>query len=202
MKKFGRVFLLLAVCVMVLFTTACKKDDTPFAHGTIIGSSYSSRFLGIKINVPSNYEMMNDADLATMNSVKDMSADALKSKLDGGDFIYEMYTASNDGSSINITMQDQSASGTKMTEKDYFKHMKDLIVAQFQQAGYDITADESTVTFKGESTRCLKIALSDGNMTVHEVQIPIFRGNYVSCITFASQDESKLQSIIDMVSAN
>lgn len=200
MKRFGRIFLVLAACVMMLLTTACKKDNTPFTHGSIIGKTYSSNFLGIKATVASDWTLMTDTDIAKLNKLKDMSAASTQTIFDKGAYIYEMYANKSDGSSINIVVQDNNKS-ISFSEKQYFASAKDLVESTFKGMGYDCTASEGKVNFLGKDTRCLEVTMSNKSMTVYEIQIPIFKSHYTATITFGSTKKGDLQSIVKMFTA-
>lgn len=200
MKKFGRIFLVLAACVMMLLTTACKKDNEPFTHGSIIGKTYTSNFFGMKVTVSSDWTMMTDTEIAKLNKIKDMSAASTQAIFDKGAYIYEMYANKSDGSSINIVVQDNDKS-ISYSEKEYFANAKDLVESTFKSMGYDCTASEGKVNFLGKDTRCLEVTMSNKNMTVYELQIPIFKSHYTANITFGSTKKSNLDSIVKMFSA-
>lgn len=197
MKRFGRIFLVLAACVMMLLTTACKKDNTPFTHGSIIGKTYTSNFFGIKATVSSDWTMMTDTDVAKLNSLKDMSATNIQTVFDRGAYIYEMYATKSDGSSINIVVQDNDKS-ISFSEKQYFASAKDLIESTFKASGYDCTVSEGKVNFLGKDTRCLEVTMSNKSMTVYELQIPIFKSHYTATVTFGSTKKGALESIVKM----
>lgn len=200
MNKTRRIFLAISVCVLMLFTTACQKDNTPFKHGTVSAGTYTSEFLGLKIQAASGWTMSTDADLAKGNSISDMSESNIQTVFDKGQYITEMMIAKDDGASINITVQDNDKS-LSVSEKEYFTTGIDLIKSQFDAAGYDCDVKKSSVNFLGKSTDCLELSLTVLGTTVHEIQIPIFKSHYTASITFASLNKSDLQAIVNMVSA-
>lgn len=191
---------MISVCVLTLLMSACKKDNTPFKHGTVSTGAYTSEFLGIKIQGGSDWTMMTDADLAKGNSISDMSESSIQSVFDNGRYITEMMITKTDGSSINITVQDNEKT-LSVSEKEYFTDGIDLIKAQFDAAGYACDAKKGSVKFLGKSTDCIELSLTVSGTTVHEIQIPIFKSHYTASITFGSLNKSDLQSFVDMVTA-
>lgn len=200
MRKTGKVFLAISVCVLTLLMSACKKDATSFKHGTVSANSYTSDFLGIKIQAGSGWTMLSDADLAKLNSVSDMSESNIRSVLDKGAITEAMVTKDN-GSSITITVVQDDDKTISVSEEEYFNDSIDFIKSQFGAAGYTYDVKKSSVNFLGKSTDCLELSLTVVGTTVHEIQIPIFKSHYTASISFESLNKSDLQTILDMFTA-
>lgn len=177
-----------------------STGDISFVHGTSEGNTYTSSFLGITATLDSDWELKSDADIAQLNQIKDMSDANIQSAFENGMYIYEMYATTLDGSSINITVDDNN--NTDITSVDeYFAVAKDLVTNSFESLGYDCTAKEGTVIFVGKNTRCLEVTLSSDDVTVYEIQIPIIKDHYTACITFGSTNKDDLKSFVKMFTA-
>lgn len=200
MRKVRKVFLVIPVCVLMLLVSACKKDNTPFKHGMVGANTYTSEFLGIKIQAGSGWSMMSDADIAKGNKISDMSESSIQTVFDKGMYITEMMVTKDDGSSINITVQDNNKT-ISVSEKEYFTDGIALIKTQFDAAGYTADVKKGSVNFLGKSTDCLELSLTVAGTTVYEIQIPIFKSHYTASITFGSLNKSDLQSLVDMITA-
>lgn len=200
MQKVRKVFTVILVCSLMLFTTACKKGDTPFKHGTVSGSTYTSEFLGIKVQAGSGWTMLSDADLAKSNGISDMSESSIQSVFDKGVYIAEMMMSKKDGVSINFTVQDNDKS-LSFSEKEYFTTGVELIKAQSDAQGFGSDVKKSSVNFLGKSTNCIELSLTMSGTTIHQIQIPIFKSHYTASLTFNSLNKSELQSLVDMVTA-
>lgn len=200
MNKTRRIFLAVSVCVLMIFTTACKKDSTPFKHGTVSANAYTSEFLGIKVQGGSGWTMLSDADLAKGNKISDMSESSIQTVFDKGVYITEMMMAKDNGASINITVQDNDKT-ISFSEKEYFTTGVDLIKSQFKAAGYNCDVKKSSVNFLGKSTNCLELSLTVSGTTVYEIQIPFFKSHYTASLTFASLKKEDLYPLLEMVTA-
>lgn len=199
MNKTRKVILVIMVCAVMLFTTACK-DNTPFKHGSWSGNTYTSEFFGIKVQVDSGWTVFSDADLAKAAGMSDMSESSIQSVFDRGGSIYEMMAAKSNGSSMNITIQDSDKT-VSWKEKDFFNAGKALIKSQYEAAGFKCSVEQSSVNFIGKSTDCLDISLSQNGQTLYCIMIPLFKSHYTSCILFGSLSKPDLYSLIALVSA-
>lgn len=201
MNKTRKVFTAIALCVMMIFVTACqKKDNTPFKHGSWSGNTYTSEFFGIKIQLGADWIAIDDANLAKSVGISDMSESSIRSVFEKGGSIYEMMAAKTNGSSITISVQD-SDQNIALSEKDFFELGIAIIKAQYEALGQKCTVEMGTVMFLGNSTKCLDITLTQNGTTVYCILIPLFRSHYTSCITFGSLSKPDLYSLVAMASA-
>lgn len=179
--------------------TACGGGQK-FKHGTISGSSYTSDFLGVKATFGSDWMLYSDSQTAAYNGLSDMTDKSIQSKFDQNGTIYDMVVARSDGASINIVVQDTKKTG-KLKEETYFTTGLDLIKMQLEATGAKVSLKADTATFLGQSTRCIKVSMTLNGVTVHMIQVPIFKGDYVSSITFGSLKESDLPTFMAMFTA-
>lgn len=200
MNRTRRILMVISVCVIMLLTSACKKDNTPFKHGTLSANAYTSEFLGIKIQAGSGWTMISDADIAKSNKISDMSESSIQTVFDKGLYITEMMITKDDGSSINITVQDNDKT-ISFSEKEYFSTGIDLIKAQFDAAGYTCDIKKGNVNFLGKGTDCIELSLTVAGTTVYEIQIPFFKSHYTASLTFASLKKEDLYPLLEMVTS-
>lgn len=199
MKRISKIFSVIMVCALMILTTACGKDNTSFTHGTWNGTTYTSKFLGMKATVGSDWVITSDAELATAFGISDMSDSNIQSVLDKLGTITEMMATKPGGSSVNITIQDFNTTGGKMNEDEYFKSGIELLKQQL--SGYNATAEEGKVVFLGKSTRCINITLPVSGQTVYEVQIPVFKSHYIASITFAATTKADAEQLLGIFTA-
>ena len=201
MNRTRKVFLAVMVCVTMIFLTACgNKDNTPFKHGTWSGNTFTSEFFGIKVQIDSDWTSVSDADLAKSAGISDMSESSIQSVFDKSRYIYDMMAIKNNGSSMNITIQDNEKT-VSWNEKDFFTAAVPLIKKQFDAQGFKSSVEKDTVSFLGKTANCLNISLTQNNVTVYEIMIPVFKSHYTACITFGSLEKSELYSLLAMVTA-
>lgn len=164
-KSIGRIFLAITVCVMTLLTSACGKDSTPFKHGSWSGQTYTSDFLGIKIQTGSDWTITTDADIAKGHGIADMSDSNIQTFLDKGGYITEMAAGKADGANINIVVQDNDKS-MALNEKNYFTDGVELAKSQLEMLGMTCTVQKGNVNFLGKSTDCIEVTVPVDDATL------------------------------------
>lgn len=200
MKNARRILSIIALCALMFLMTACGGGQS-FPHGKIGGSSYTSEFLGFKAKFGSEWELYSDSQTAQYNKMSDMSESSIKSQFDKVGIVYDMVAAKPDGSSVNICVQDTKKTG-KMKEEDYFTTGLELIKKTLEStSGAKVSLKADSVNFLGKATRCIKVQMSLNGVTVHMIQIPVFKGDYIASITFGSVNESDLPAFLAMFSA-
>lgn len=197
MKKVSKLFSLISLCVLMLLMTACGGGGQKFTHGTISGSSYTSGFLGVKVTFGSDWTLYSDGQTAAYNGLSDMSESSIKSKFEQMGTIYDMLAVKPDGSSINIVVQDTKKTG-KLKEDTYFTTGLELLKQTLEASGAKVSLKEDSVSFIGKPTRCIKAQMTHQGITVHMIQIPVFKGDYIASITFGALKESDLSSYMAM----
>lgn len=198
MKKVSRIFSLIALCALMLLMTACGGQK--FTHGTISGSTYKSDFLGLKATFGSEWDLYSDSRTAAYNGLSDMSASSIETAFKNNGTIYDMVVAKQDGSSINIVIQDTTKTGS-LKESDYFTTGVELLKRQLEATGAKATVGTDSVDFLGKSTRCITVKMSMSGITMYMIQVPIFKGDYIASITFGSLTESDLPGFMEMFTA-
>lgn len=198
MNKTRKAFFCILMCVLVIFMTACgEKDNTPFSHGYWSGDTYTSNFFGFKLETGSDWLKFSDAELASFVNISDMSDSSIQAFFDKGGTLYEMMAARADGSSVNITIQDNEKT-LSLSEKDFFNAGISLIKAQYESQGYICSVEKSVVTFLGKGTDCLDIALTKNGSTIYAVLIPLFKSHYTACILFGATAKSDVYIMLSM----
>lgn len=187
-------------CVVMIFATACGKNNTPFTHGTWDGRTYTSEFLGLKIQFGTEWVPINDANLAKTVGISDMSEKSIQKVFDKGGSIYELMSAKSNGSSINITVQDNDKASS-LSEKVFFDAGVPLIKKQYESTGYKCSVEKSVVSFLGKNTDCIDLSLTQGEKTLYCILIPVFKSHYTACIVFGSLSKPDLYSLLAMASA-
>lgn len=191
MKRTIKALMAVMLCALMLFMTACGKKSAEFEHGTVSGTAYTSKFLGLKADLGSGWTFFSDSDLAKANGVSDMSASSVKTAFDKRGTIAEMMATKQDGDSVNI-MVSYSKDGAP-SEDEYFDMIKE---------GYSkLNPSYGRITFLGKSVRCVDLSVSALGVTAYETQIPILKGDYIVCVTFSSAKKENIKTLIDSFKA-
>lgn len=200
MSKIRKILSVITVCVVMLFATACGKDNTPFSHGSWSGNTYTSEFFGLRIQLGSEWIVIPDSDLAKRAGISDMSESSIQSVFDRGVTFYEMVAARPDGSSVSIVIQDHDKT-VALSEEEFFSAGLPFVKAMLEAQGYNCTVEKDTVHFLGENTSCISLSLTQNNMTLHEMMIPVFKSHYTALIAFGAISKPDLYLLINMISA-
>ena len=197
MKNVRKIITVILICALSLVVTACSSSKA-YTHGTSSGTTYTSSFLGVKAEFGSDWTLSDAASLAKMNGLSDMTESSTKSSFEKNGIVVDMYAVRQlDNSNINIVVEDvKKTYGKSLSEDEYYK--KGLETVKTQMSAIDSSAQitEGKTDFLGKSTRCFNISVNIGGVNIYERQVPIFRGDYVSVITFSSLSSSELDSLV------
>lgn len=201
MSKTRNVFLAILVCVVMLFATACGNKSDTFKHGSWSGVTYTSKFLGIKIQLGSDWMVFSEEIIAEAVGISDMSDSNIRTVFDEGRPITEMSALRSDASSISITVQDNDTAGA-LSGQDFFSEENiSRLKADFEGSGAECTVYKDTVRFLGKDTDCIDLSYSMLNISSCEIIIPVFISHYTAMITFSANSRSDLPVLIGMVTA-
>lgn len=198
-----KIFSVILVFAVLLFTTACGKDDGAlFTHGTWSDdhSTYTSEFLGLQLNFPLLWFPIGDENLAKTAGIEDMSGSSMKTVLDKGKPIYEAIVINVGGRSVIIMVYDNTKN-TAMKEENFFDQGQTVIKGNYIDGGYTCVGGKSSVYCLGKYTDCLELRVNKDGKDTYYITVPIFKGNFTACIEFGSQDKSELSTIYAMAKA-
>lgn len=193
-RKIGRILIAAALCALTLMMTACGKDNTSYAHGVCSGTTYTSNFLGLKADFGSGCMFIADDMLAKALGIPDMSPDNVQTAFDKTGSITEMSVILAGGDSVDITIHDSKKTGAPVGD-EYF----DLAKQHLSEENIPVTI--GTVNFLGKNTRCIEYSITVLGKTVYETLIPIFKGDYIACVSFSSAQKENIKPLIDCFKA-
>lgn len=200
MNRIRKILSVILACAVLLFATACGKDNTPFTHGSWSGNTFTSEFFGIKVQLGSDWTAVSDADLAKSAGISSMSDSNITTVLDKGSPIFDMMAAKSDGTSMNITIQDSDKT-ISLSEEQFFSAGIPIIRSQFERAGYKCSVEKDTVYFLGKTDDCISMTLTANGATVYMILVPVFKSHYTASINFGSLNKADLYSLMSMVTA-
>ena len=205
MNRTRKIFLALIVCVVVLFAAACGNDNASFKHGSWSDNTYTSKFLGLKIQLGSDWMASSDDILAKTLGISDMSDSSLRTVFDKGGAVVEMSALRSDASSISITVMDNDTAEV-LNEEDFFSEENiSRLKADFESTGSECTVYKDTVRFLGKDTDCINLAytvqLPALSTPSCEILIPFFKSHYTAIITFSANDRVSLSELLGVAAA-
>lgn len=209
MNRTRKVFLAIMASVVMLFAAACgKKDSSSFKHGSWSGNTYTSKFLGIKLQLGSDWAATSDEFFAMALGIPDMSESNIQTAFSKTGTITEMTATKSNGSYISITVTDitcledfSEEQYEDFSEKQYIENAIEHIESEDDVSGFSISAQKSKVDFLGKSTDCIEMSFSLNGQAMYELQIPIIKSHYIASISFNAYNKAELYTLPAMTSA-
>lgn len=200
MSKIRKVFLAITACVMLLFATACSNKGE-FSHGSWSENTYSSKFLGIRLQLDTNWMVFSDDILSKAASISDMSDSSIRTVFDRGGMITEMSALKSDASSISITVQDNDTAEALNYEDFFSEENISRLKADFDEAGMACTVFKDSVRFLGKDTDCINMSYTVLGTRSYEIIIPVFISHYTAIITFSAGSPASLNALVGLATA-
>ncbi|MDE6733571.1 MAG: hypothetical protein K2J77_11955 [Oscillospiraceae bacterium] len=192
MKKASRIFSLILLCTLMLLMTACGGKK--FSHGTISGTTYTSKYIGLKASFDSDSIIFTDETLARGNGISDMSDKNIRKAFEKDGSISEMIVITTAGDTVDITVHDRKTLGLP-DEEEYFETAKQHLAEE------NIFASIGTVDFLGKSTRSIEYSMTILGDTSYDLLIPIFKDDYVVIVSFSSAQKDNIKPLINRFKA-
>lgn len=198
MKNIRKIITVIMICALTLVVTACGSSKT-YAHGTSSGTTYTSSFLGMKAEFGSDWTLSDDASLAKMNGLSDMTESSTKSSFEKNGIVIDMCAVQQaTNSSVNVVVQDiQKTYGKSLSEDAFFKDGLEAVKKQMTAVDSNAEITEGKIDFLGKSSRCINISLEINGVKLKEIQVPVFSNNYITCITFSATDDASVKSLVN-----
>lgn len=223
MKKTNKTLMAIAASALMIFVTACSNSESgsdvssnsnnsdvsvssdsndssaaSTMHGTWSGTTYTSAFLGIKGEFASEWTPLTDDYLLEQSGITDFSDSTLKS----ASAFYEMAVQKENGDNVNIVVQNLTASGESITGEDYVKSSVDALKQVYSALDENASIKQEQITFTGETMSGVSLSYSIDDVAINQMQVYLFKENYVAVITFtASDNETAPSDIAAMFSA-
>ncbi|MCM1055179.1 MAG: hypothetical protein NC394_06625 [Bacteroides sp.] len=183
----------------VMLLTACGKEveKVDYVHGTVDGNKYSSDMFGLTAEFDSDWIFLTDEELASQNGMSDMSKESAADVFSSVGIVYDMYAGKEDGSNISFIVEDLSKSNnSSLDEKGYVDATYPTLKSQLEAQGLTVDSlDRTTVTFAGNESPCIKIAISVSGISMYEYQVYKKAGQYMGVITitgFSEEDNEEM----------
>lgn len=182
--------------------TEAQKTDVDL--GVVEGSAYKNETLGIICDLPDNWYVYNEQDLAMLNQrVMDLfDSDAVTNALESGQTIIALCASlPATTSSLNVTVTKSEATGA--SEEMIVNFSLPYLKAQLEGTGsiqnIDCTAEK--LDFCGETHTVIKAVGEAGGMQFCEIIVYLFCGDYLYNVTASSASEAECTEILHFFEA-
>lgn len=209
LQKFAA--LLLALCLLAALG-GCQKiqqaadavNAKEFSMGTVNGNSYENDFVGIRCDLPQDWTIYDEAQLAEMIG---LFSDTF-TEGDFKDLVEEtgtsvIFYAENPStlSSINITVGDTESYDMAMSDH---KALVDAMVEQMpemmeQAYTTDVKVETDTFSFCGEDTYGTYITATVYGVPIFQRQVIDVEGTYNITITVCSYEEDNTMELLELL---
>ena len=209
LQKFAA--LLLALCLLAALG-GCQKlqqaadavNAKEFSMGTVNGNSYENDFVGIRCDLPQDWTIYDEAQLAEMLG---LFSDTF-TEGDFKDLVEEtgtslIFYAENPStlSSINITVADTESYDMAMSDH---KALVDAMVEQMpemmeQAHTTDVKVETDTFSFCGEDTYGTYITATVYGVPIFQRQVIDVEGTYNLTITVCSYEEDNTMELLELL---
>jgi len=203
------------IIVLLLLLSACAAETFPSpVRGTWEGRVYTSRFLGLSITVPANWDISTRAELAEMSGLTIFSMphdghpiNSLAWESANDEMIYEFHIVCNLSlSSAQIEFGRISGETRGPSETEFLRMMGEGLQQAFGEAEVDINISPEAVRLGNYNYYVLRAAVAfdmGGGVVIDMLNVfyVSFQGNYMRSITFyVVGGEAEFQEILGMFS--
>ncbi len=179
-----------------------KEPEPEFSLGTTVGNTYENKFIGLGIELDSDWSFKSDKEIRELNNIAtDLLGDEYEEKIQDADLIYDMFAQNTtDFSNINVILEKHGkgkfdeAALLKLLET-WLPEIEEMLTSMGFQ---DIKESYVTVTeIDGKRFPSTIIHSTIGETDFYQVQICKKVGEYLATITISSYDETTLKNITD-----
>lgn len=185
-------------------TEAPAEKDTQML-GTVDGSTYTNKFLGIQCQLDENWLIATDEELAQLSGlVADaISDEVLAEQLNSSGVVHAFYATSTDGfATMNIVLENLGLLyGTLLSEETYVEIALGQLPAALESAGLEnVTAEAATATFAGEEHAAVAVHGTISGLDFYEKMVCIKADSYIGIVTVGCYYEDITDTLLDLYS--
>ena len=177
-----------------------EDTDEPGLLGNLNGNTYENPLAGFGCTLDDTWYIYNDAEMAAiMGITTNMFTDEnIKSAIDASGTAMIFYAAQNMSMpNLNITVENLGAAASLFTADQYVDAVLQNMEPTLSSAGFtNITLEKITVTFAGEEIPAVTVAAEVAGMQVHELLIPVIRGDYIFNTTICSSTADECMAVL------
>ena len=173
--------------------------------GTVEGNVYTNLFAGFGCTLDDSWHIYNEAEMAvlmglTTNMYNDES---IKAAIEASGTAMVFYATTELGMpNMNITVEDMGTAASIMTVDQYVNALLVTLEQSLGTAGFtNIITEKATVTFAGEEIPAIALSAEVAGVPIHELLVPMIRGNYMFNITICSATAEECLDVLSLFHA-
>lgn len=171
------------------------------------GNSYVNKALGIRVDFPETWSLLDDEQTAQVFGVamESFTDEALAEQLQKSGTLYDMYAMALDqsGDNVNITLEDLGVIyGIVIDEAKYIELAEKQLITSFEQMGMtNVQLEKGSYSFAGQDRTSVLLTATYSGTPIYERMVLIKTGSYMSMVTAFSMDAGRLDQIMGFFSA-
>lgn len=187
--------------MLSLFEPLEASQDAEDAIGEKQGNRYESELLGIAVDFPSSWYLLNDEEAAQVMGLvaDDLDDEALAEQLRDAGTTCDLYAVALDESGDNVNIQLENLGllyGTVLTPKQYANLAMPQLKPALEQAGFqNVQVEMENYEFAGRDRVSLRVEGEISGVPVYERMILIKGGQYMGAITAFSTDLARIDTL-------
>lgn len=167
-----------------------NDSSDSFEVGKVSENKYSNGFLGIGCILDSQWVFKTDEEIKEVNNITlDMLDDDIKAQLENAKIVYDMMATAENGSTININIENLGVGGALKTVESYVSPQIDSLRTALEQMGLtDVSIEIKNFDFAGKSEKALYVHALANGIVFEEAVIVLKRGTRFANITVATTE--------------
>ena len=183
-----------------------STEDAPaeasgdFQRGAVSGSTYTSDYIGIGLDLPAGWTYFDDAQIAEISGLTQDAIDneTVNASLENGTVVFDMYAMDGTGHSINICIENLGVLyGTVLDEDGYFDIAESNLAPSLESMGAaNVVVERDAATVAGKEHTAVYVSCDMNGVEFYEQIVAIKCGNYMALITSAGTDPDTVLSMM------
>ena len=179
-------------------TEGSKEKD--FSTGKVTTNKYTNEFLGITVELGSDWTFMTDAQIEENNKTAlGLVGDDYKALMENASsFTDMMATKSNQTDTVNVTFEKLTGANLLLTEDRYAELSLDTLKGSFESMGMtDVVVANGKDTFAGAEHACITLSAKYNGNAVYEKLIVVKCSGYMVTVCACTWQTDTCKSILD-----
>lgn len=183
------------------YLTSKENTAVKDLFGTWNGTTYISDFFGFKCELGSDWYIMPDGYLESVHNVSEVSQEYLEEILNStGDVIVMGAMNMTNTGNLTVAISDSKITHMPIGNEYFIAAPLNVKYSLKQQYGIDAEVTIINVDFCGKSTRAVFTISGTSDLPQYQIQVPVFKGDYMASIIFTANTEQATKELIESFS--
>jgi len=175
--------------------------NAEFELGEVSGLNYENAFIGIGMDIPSDWIFYTDEQIKELNNAAtELAGEDYEALMQEAVIVYDMYAQHKDGyNNVNVVLEKGDTAAIISTDmKDVYEASFDTTKAALENMGYtNVNFEISTVTVDGKTLDCLNTTAEMEGFPLYQKAVGIKCNGYIAMITASSYFEDTTDIVFD-----